>query len=152
MLLLDGLREEGVVLGVAAAPRIALAGPRQQLERKLADGLQHEVPRRAASVGAFVDEARSDERRQRLAAGSAYGGGTRARKPPREHGKAREERLLFGSEQPVAPVDRRTQRALARRQVARSLASERERARHGVEQLFRSVVARSRRSKLDRER
>ena len=152
VLVLDGLREEGVVLGVAAAPRIALTAPRQQLERKFADGLQHEVPRRSAPVGALVDEARSDERRQRFAAGSAYGGGARARESPGEHGKAREERLRFGSEQPVAPVDRRAQRALARRQVARSLAGERERPRYGVEQLLWGVVARPRRGKLDRER
>ena len=55
-------------------------------------------------------------------------------------------------EQPVAPVDRRAQRALTRRQVARPLARELERARHRFEQLARGVVARPRRRELDRER
>src|SRR5438105_3445358 len=83
----------------------ALAELLQQLERVLANGLQHEPPHRAAGVNALAEQASPDERRQHLATGAADRTGARTREPPGEHGEAREDRLLAGGEQPIAPVN-----------------------------------------------
>src|SRR6185312_9624323 len=138
----------GVVLGMAPARGLALAGLVQQLEAVLAHRLENEPARLRLANHALVDEARPDERRQRLPAGPANRGGALARESPGEDGEAREELLFVEWEQAVAPIDRRAQRALARGHVARALAGELERARHLLEQLARGIVARSRRREL----
>src|SRR3954453_17205893 len=129
VLVLERLGELGVVLGVAAAVLLTRAGRVEQLERVLADGLEHDPPHLAVGVEPLVDEARPDERRERRPAGAADRGGARAAATAGEPGEAREPHLLPGGEQPVAPVDRGAQRALAGRQVARPLDRQLERAR-----------------------
>ena len=72
--------------------------------------------------------------------------------PPCEDGEAREERLLVGAEQVVAPVDRRAERLLARGQVARAAGEEVEALLEPGEQRLRGEQLGARGGELDRER
>ncbi len=83
---------------------------------------------------------------RRLADGLGGRGGTAAG----EHGQAREQQLLVGRQQVVAPVDCRAKRVLAFGQVAGAAA--RELQRQEREELGGRVLARARGRELDRQR
>ena len=72
--------------------------------------------------------------------------------PPANADKPGEQSLLILVEQPVAPVDRRLQRALALRRVARAAGQHRQAALEPVEDLGRREDLGSGGGQLDRER
>jgi hypothetical protein len=69
-----------------------------------------------------------------------------------EHREAREESLLAGREQVMAPGDRRFERALAFRRVAGAAPQQREPLVESLEQCFRRQDLRARGGELDRQR
>ena len=85
-----------------------------------------------------------------IAAADGLGRGERA--AAGEDGEAREERLLVGAEQVVAPVDRRAERLLAGGQVARAAGEEVEALLEPGEQRLGREQLRTRGGELDRER
>ena len=121
------------------------------LERVVADGVEHREARLAAL--AAVDEAVVDERRQPVEEARHAADHLRVLERPAadEDREPREQPLLVLGEQRVAPVDRRAQRLLARRRVARA-AAEHVEAAEAREQRVRREELRPRRRELDRER
>src|SRR5207302_8068535 len=69
-----------------------------------------------------------------------------------ERGQPREQALLAGVEQIVAPVDRRAQRLLALGRVADAAGQQREAAPEAAEDLGRPEHLHARRRELDRKR
>ena len=111
-------------------------------------GLEHPEPAvRVARHEALVGERLEAVER----VGAAHGFGGVEREAAREHAEAREERLRVGVQQVVAPADRRPQRLLALRRVARAGAEEVEPAAQAVEDLRRRQDLDARRGELDRQ-
>ena len=125
-----------------------LVGVVEMVERVLADRLEQREPLVAAA-----DDPRLDERGQRLDrilpvdrldVGEAR---SRPRTP-----RAGEQRLRVGVEEREAPVERRAQRLLARRQVARAADEHVERLVEPLLERRHRQRAHARRGELDRER
>ena len=134
-------------LRMPAPDVILLARPRELLERVLPQRLEHPV---APAVGAH--KAPVDESFQRVKLGVADGLRGLKRAAAGEHRQPGEQPLLLLVEQPVAPVDRRLQRALAPRRVARPAGKHRQAALEPIEDLGRREDLGSGGGELDRER
>ena len=130
LIFLDPVGEREEVLGVSSPDLVGLAACLESLERVRADRLEHREARLAVGLLLLAEQAVVDQRRQArqepVAAADRLGGLERAAAD--EDGEAREQRLLVGAEQLVAPVDRRAQRLLALGQVARAAGEELEAA------------------------
>ena len=120
----------------------------EPLERILADRVEHAE----AAAAPPPNQALLDERLEDVELGVAYGLRRVERKAAGEHRQPPEELLLVRLEQLVAPLDRRAQRALARRGVARGAGEERQAPVEPGEQLLRIEQREARRRELDRER
>jgi hypothetical protein len=151
-LVAERLRKRGEVLRETSAHGIRLVGCLQLLERVLVDRLQHRETDAAVASEVLVEQALGHEGGQLAVLRVADCGRVGRRAAAREHGEAGEQRLLARCQQLVAPVDRRTESALAGGQIPGSLARELEASREKVEQLGGGVRACLRGGELDRER
>ena len=111
-----GDREEMPV--VALADGIAVVGCREALGGVGADRLEHLQPGGRVRLPPAHEQALSDEVVERVEVGAGDRLGRLDRRAAREHGEAREARLLAVAQQLVAPVDGRAQRVVAGGRVA----------------------------------
>ena len=113
---LGRLGEHEAEVGVPTPHGLAVAARRQTLERVLADGLEHSQARLVPACLLGREQVVAEERLDPLEdvevglIGDDLGGGER--EAADEDGEAREELLLFGTEELVAPLDRRAERPL----------------------------------------
>ena len=133
---------------------VGFAARLEAFERVGADRLEHREARLAVGLFLLAEHVAVDQRREArqevVAAADGLGGVERAAAV--EDGEAREERLLVGAEQVVAPVDRRAERLLARGQVAWAAGEEVEALLEPGEQRLRREQLRAGGGELDRER
>ena len=113
------LRQGKQVLGVSAAELLAFAPSLELLPGVLAQGREHRQAQSVRGV-ALPDEALLDQRFDRVEARVAHRLGRLGATAAGEDGEPREDRPLVRVEQLVTPVDRRPQRLLALREVARA--------------------------------
>ncbi len=143
------------VLRVPAPDLVRLAARFEALEGVGADRLQHREARLAVGLFLLAEHVVVDERRRgrsRRPSPPQTASAAGSVQPPCEDGEAREERLLVGAEQVVAPVDRRAERLLARGQVAWAAGEEVEALLEPGEQRLRREQLRAGGGELDRER
>jgi hypothetical protein len=140
------LRQLGQPLGVPA-PQLGRARLLEALDREVADGLEHREARVAPAQQVVVDE-RADALQRDVA--HALRGLQRAAAD--EDAEPGEGEALVRPEQVVAPADRRGERALARRRVARPGVEELRLPFQPLEDLRRGEQLRTGRGELDRER
>ena len=138
---LGELRE---VVGVTAVPLVAF----ELLARELADRLEQQE----AVVADRLQQTEVDERRERVEVGVADVLRGFEREAAGEDGEAGEQLLRLLREQVVAPLDRRAERPLAFRRVARAAGEQRQRALQAREQRLRREQLRPRGGELQRER
>ena len=143
------------VLAVAA-PNLGLIPVMQLLERVLADGVEHSIARLPCRAGLgdhqrFVDE--PGQRRKYVAGGAVRDTlGGRQLEPAGEHRELDEEVLLFGTEQPIAPVDSGAQRLVARQRRAAASCQQPEAVVKSQQDVIEGQDAREAGRKLDRQR
>ncbi len=123
---------------MAIAHRFVLAGVREALERVLADGLEHPVAH-ARAVRVAVDERVLDERLEggedllgRKPVARAGVPGELERRSAGEHAEPSQQDLGVGRQEPVAPVQRRAQRLVARRHRRRPCGEQAQRVLEAV--------------------
>ena len=140
------------MVGVPSPDILCLAARFEQVERIGADALQHRKAGLPVGLLFLTEQVAVDQRGEpgqeplaaahrlhRLEGGAAD-----------EDAQTREERLLVPSEQPVAPVDRRTQRLLPYGQVSPAADEEIESLLEPREERLRGEQLRSRGRELDR--
>ena len=126
----------------------------EALERVGADRLEHREARLAVRLFLLAEHVVVDsvDRPARRPSAPQTASAAGSVQPPCEDGEAREERLLVGAEQVVAPVDRRAKRLLARRHVARAAGQQVKALLEPGEQRLRGEQLDPCGGKLDRER
>ena len=127
------LRQCEEVLRVAQLLLLGLAGRSSRSMRVLADRLEHPE----ALVG-VPEEALVDERLQRVEIGLRDLLGRLERAPTREDCEPREDALLLGRQELVAPFDRRAKGALALGQVPGTAGQKRQALLEAAEDLARA--------------
>ncbi len=147
-------REE--LFAVPAAQGLGFAGRFQELDRELADGLEHCEARLVRGAADAPDEALIDERGEGVedvqTVLSADGLRVLQRPAAREDGQPREQPALGFVEQAVAPLERRAQRALSVGQVLSAADEQVERLVEPAVHRLGSEQLRPRGGQLDRER
>ena len=142
-----------VALGMPCSDLVNLAGGGETLSGELADRLQHPQP----STGTVeLDERLVHQRLELVEAARARvradGFDVGERATAGEHRQPPEQALLLLVEQRVAPLDRRAQRLLPPRRVARARGEQVERMLEPLEQRLRSQEPEPRSGELERER
>ena len=119
----------------------------EPLEREFADRLQHRVARLVAAEQVLVEQ-----RAERVDVCVADGLGAFQRPAARKDGEARERPPFMVVQKVVAPSDRRSQRSLPLRRIARARGQQRQSLLEPFEQLRRRKHVYARGRQLDRKR
>ena len=149
-------RHLGVDRGVSIPHGVLLAGRCQQLDAELAHAHQERERGLAVDIG-LVDEGGVHERLERVErvevpfAPAPERLDRIEREPRREHRELGEEAAGGIVQQPGRPLDRRSERALPLRQVARRVHEQRELPIEAAQDVGRRQHPRARRGELDRE-
>ena len=144
---LDRPRQVEVVLRVAAPEHVELTALLEPHERELADRLQQDVAPAVPAQQALVDQ-----RRDRVETRLADVLGRVERAPAREDPQPGERASLRRLEQVVAPGDRRAQRPLPLRRVARAAGQQRQAPFQAARKVLRREGLQTRRRVPPRDR
>src|SRR6266508_4316865 len=126
------LGQENAELSVPSAEVVAVATLIEALARVLANRLEHRV-----ALTGVADETLLDKRLERFEIGLGYVFGDLERAASCEDGEAPEQVLLLPGEEFVGPVNRRSEGALASRDVVRAAGQERQSLLQPLEDLLR---------------